>query len=242
MRQRIMVAAALMRPTVRSLPWTLLAAGWGLGLVIAAVPVLFSTEFSAAVLVNVVRVAALCGAVGMAFVLDDPARHTTGVPPVPRPLRQALRAAVVLLVGAAWWTAVLGVVRAGTDAARWAALPSGAVTVEAGALSGLALALAAAVVRFSAVQVPGPAVAGTALVLPVMAGVLLPPPFALFVPLGDPRWEDAHLLWSGVLAAVLAAWALCGPEPHRRVGGARGGRPGPWRMRLTRSTRLRPGE
>ncbi len=220
-----MVVAALVRPTVRSLPWALLAAGWGVGLVIAAVPVLFSTELSA-VLVNVVRAAALCGAVGMAFVLDDPARHTTGVPPVPRPLRQALRAAVVLLVGAAWWTAVLGVVRAGADAAQWAALPSGAVTVEACALSGLALALAAAVVRFSAVQVPGPAVAGAALALPVTAAALLPPRFALFVSPGDPRWEDAHLLWGGVLTAVLTAWALCGPEPRRRVGGARGGRPG----------------
>jgi hypothetical protein len=220
-----MVAAALVRPTVRSLPWSLLAGGWGMGLVIAAVPVLFSMELSAAVLVDVVRAAALCGAVGMAFVLDDPARHTTGVPPVPRPLRQALRAAVVLLVGAAWWTTVLGVVRAGADAAQRAALPSGAVTVEAGALSGLALALAAAVVRFSAVRVPGPAVAGAVLVLPITAGALLPPRFALFVPPGDPRWEDAHLLWGGVLTAVLAAWAVCGPEPRRRAGGVRGGRP-----------------
>ncbi|GHE58356.1 hypothetical protein GCM10017771_81260 [Streptomyces capitiformicae] len=76
-----MVVAALVRPTLRSLPWTLFAAGWGLGLAVAAVPVLFSMELSAEVLVNVVRAAALCGAVGMAFVLDDPARHTTAVPP-----------------------------------------------------------------------------------------------------------------------------------------------------------------
>jgi hypothetical protein len=220
-----MVAAALVRPTVRSLPWTLLAAGWGMGLAIAAVPVLFSMHLSAAALANVVRPAALCGAVGMAFVLDDPARHTTGVPPVPRPLRQALRASVVLLVGAAWWTAVLGVVRPGAGAAQWAALPSGALTVEAGALSGLALALAAAVVRFSAVPMPGPAVAGAVLALPITAGALLPPRFALFVPPGDPRWEDAHLLWGGVLTAVLAAWTVCGPEPRRRAGGVHGGRP-----------------
>lgn len=215
------MVAALVRPTVRSLPWTRFAAGWGLGLVIAAVPVLFSMELSAELVVNLVRAAALCGAVGMAFVLDDPARHTTGVLPVPRPLRQALRAAVVLPVAAAWWAAVLGVVRAGADSAQWAALPSGAVTVEAGALSGLALALAAAVVRFSAVRVPGPALAGVVPALPVMAGVLLPPRFALFVPLRDPRWADAHMLWAGVLTAVLAAWAVCGPEPRRRFGGVR---------------------
>lgn len=220
------MAAALVRPTLRSLPWILLASGWGLGLVIAAVPVLFSMELSAGVLVNVVRMAALCGAVGMAFVLDDPARHTTGVPPVPRPLRQALRVAAVWLVGAAWWTAVLGVVRLGGDPARWAALPSGAVTVEAAALSGLALALAGAVVRFSETRLPGPTVAGAVLALPITAGALLPPRFALFVPPGDPRWADAHVLWAGLLIAVLAIWALCGPEPQRRFGGVRARRGG----------------
>lgn len=215
------MVAALVRPTLRSLPWTLFAVGWGLGLAIAAVPVLFSMELSAEVLVNVVRAAALCGAVGMAFVLDDPARHTTGVPPVPRPLRQALRVAVVWLVGAAWWTVVLGVVRAGADPAQGAALPWGGVTVEAGALSGLAFALAGAVVRFSEIRLPGPAVAGAVLALPITAGALLPPRFALFVPAGDPRWADAHALWAGILIAVLAIWAVCGAEPRRRRGGFR---------------------
>ena len=221
MNGRLLVVAALVRPTARSLPWPLFAAGWALGLAIAAVPVLFSSHLSAEVLVNLVRVAALCGAVGMAFVLDDPARHTTGVPPVPRPLRQALRAAVVLPAVVAWWAALLAVLRAGADPGPWAALPSGAVTVEAGALSALALALAAATVRFSALRVPGPAVAGAVLALPVMAGALLPPRFALFVRPGDPRWDDAHVLWAGVLATVLTAWLVCAPEPRRRFGGLR---------------------
>ncbi|MFF6780115.1 ABC transporter [Streptomyces sp. NPDC012510] len=217
--RRASVAAALLRPTLRSLPWPLFAAGWGLGLAIAAVPVLFSTELPAPLLVNVVRAAALCGAVGMAFVLDDPARHTTGVPPVPRPLRQALRVVVVWLMGAVWWTAVLGVVRAGADTASWAGLPVGPVTVEAGALSGLALALAGAVVRFSGTRAPGPAVAGAALALPVGAAALLPPRFALFVSPSDPGWADAHVLWAGILITALGTWALCGPEPRRRLGG-----------------------
>ncbi|MFE7836061.1 ABC transporter [Streptomyces sp. NPDC057474] len=221
MRRRLLVVAALVRPTVRSLPWTLFAAGWGLGLAIAAVPVLFSMDLPAEVLVNLVRVAALCGAVGMGFVLDDPARHTTGVPPVPRPLRQALRAAAVLPAAAAWWAAVLAVLWAGADPEQWAALPSGAVTVEAGALSALALALAAGSVRFSAIRVAGPAVAGAVLVLPITAGALLPPRFALFVPPSDPRWDDAHMLWAAVLATVLAVWLLCAPEPRRRFGSMR---------------------
>lgn len=220
-RRWLLVVAALVRPTVRSLPWTLFAAGWALGLAIAAVPVLFSMALPAEVFVNLVRVAALCGAVGMAFVLDDPARHTTGVPPVPRPLRQALRVAVVLPAVTAWWVAVLAVLWAGADAGEWAALPSGAVTAEAGTLCALALALAAAAVRFSAMSVPGPAVVGAVLALPVTAGALLPPRFALFVPPGDPRWDDAHALWAGALAAVLTAWLVCAPEPRRRLGGLR---------------------
>ncbi len=216
-RRRAAVVAALTRPTVRSLPWRLLAGGWSLGVVVAAVPALFSLDLPAAVLANVVRAAALCGAVGTAFVLDDPARHTTGAVPVPRPLRQALRVAVVGLAGAVWWAAVLGVVRAGADAESWAALPAGALTVEAGALSGLALALAGAAVRFSAVRLPGPAVAAALPALPVAAAVFLPYEHALFVPPGDPRWADAHTLWAGILAATLAVWAGCGPEPRRRV-------------------------
>ncbi len=220
------MAAALVRPTLRSLPWRLFASGWGVGLVMAAVPVLFSMELSAPVLVNVVRAVALCGAVGMAFVLDDPARHTTGVSPVPRPLRQALRVAVVWAVGAAWWAAVLAVIRVGVEPARWSALPSGAVTVEAGALFGLALALAGAVVRFSETRLPGPAVAGAVLALPIAAGALLPPRFALFVPPGDPRWANSHLLWAGVLITMFATWMACGPEPRRRFGGGLGFRRG----------------
>ncbi|MFE9438221.1 hypothetical protein ACFYO2_04260 [Streptomyces sp. NPDC006602] len=64
--------------------------------------------------------------------------------------------------------------------------------------------------------------AGAVLMLPVTAGAFLPPRLALFVPPGDPHWEDAHVLWGG----VLAAGAMYGPEPRRRPGGGRGGRPG----------------
>ncbi|WP_328835650.1 ABC transporter [Streptomyces europaeiscabiei] len=221
MRRRLLVVAALARPTARSLPWTAFATGWALGLAVACVPVAFSTDLPAEVAVNLLRAAALCGVVGLAFVLDDPARHTTGVPPVPRPLRQGVRAAVVLPAVAAWWAAVLGVVRAGAGAEEWAALPWGAVTVEAGALCALALALAAATVRFSELSVPGPVVAGAALALPMTAAVLLPDRFALFVPPGAPRWDDAHVLWAGALATVLALWLVCAPEPRRRFGGLR---------------------
>ncbi|MBP5859574.1 ABC transporter [Streptomyces scabiei] len=221
--RRLTMVAALVRPTARALPWTVFTAGWALGLAVAAVPVVFSMDLPAVVLADLARVAALCGAVGTAFVLDDPARHTTGVPPVPRPLRQAVRAALVLPALAVWWAAVLGVLRAGADAEAWAASPVGALTVEAGALCALALALAAAAVRFTVRSVPGPAVSGAVTALPVLAGVLLPKRFALFVPPGAPRWDDAHVLWAGILAALLAVWLLCAREPYRcRLGALHG--------------------
>ncbi|MFF7389248.1 ABC transporter [Streptomyces scabiei] len=224
--RRLPVVVALLRPTARSLPWRTTAAGWALGLAIVAVPALLSLDLPAEILVDVVRAAALCGAVGTAFVLDDPARHTTGVPPVPRPLRQVLRAAVMLPAVVLWWTAVLAVARAGAGPAHRAALPPGAVTVEAAALCAAALAVAAAVVRFSLVRVPGPAVAGVAVALPITADVLLPPRFALFVSPLDPRWDDAHVLWAAVLITALTAWLLCAPEPRRRRGRPRRRRPG----------------
>ncbi|MFF9780283.1 hypothetical protein ACF1HJ_42440 [Streptomyces sp. NPDC013978] len=123
--------------------------------------------------------------------------------------------------------AVLAVVRAGAAPARRAALPSGAMTVEAGALCALALALAAVTVRFSQVRVPGPAVAGAVLALPITAGVLLPPRFALFVAPVDPHWDDAHVRWAAVLVTALVAWLLCAPEPRRRRRGPRRRGPGP---------------
>ncbi|WP_201452529.1 ABC transporter [Streptomyces sp. HM190] len=218
MRRRAAVALALARPTVRSLPWRLLGGGWALGVAVAAVPALFALHLPAAVLADVARVAALCGAVGTAFALDDPARHTTGTVPVPRPLRQTLRVAVAGLAGALWWAAVLGAVRAGADAGTWAGVPAGALTVEAAALSGLALALAGAAVRFSAVRLPGPAVAAALPAPPVAAAVFLPDGYALFVPPGDPRWADAHTLWAGILTATLAVWAACALEPRHRSG------------------------
>lgn len=204
------VVRALLRPVARCLPWTALAAGGGLGLVLVAVPGLLSLDVEPAVVVNLLRLAALSGALGAAFVFDDPARHTTSVLPVSRPLRQGLRVSLVLPLVAAWWAAVLGVARAG---AGGAALSAGAVTVEAAALFALALGLAAGAVRFTRTTVPGPAAGGTLLALFVSAAVL-PHDLALLVPLGDDRWERAHWLWAALLPLAVIAWAACSPEPR----------------------------
>ncbi|SEG73046.1 hypothetical protein SAMN04489712_11065 [Thermomonospora echinospora] len=215
--RRETVVRALLRPAARCLPWTALAAGGGLGLVLVAVPGLFSPDIGVDAVVNLLRMAALGGALAIAFVFDDPARHTVAVLPVPRPLRQGLRVALLLPPVAVWWAVVLGVAAAGTDDV---ALPVGALTGEAAALCALAVGLAAGAVRFTALTAPGPAAAGTLLALFVAATVLADD-VPLLVPFGDDRWESAHRLWTVLLLLASAAWVVCALEPRRRLTPAR---------------------
>lgn len=210
----------LLRPEARALPWGPMATGAVLGLLLVSVPLVFSLDAGPGVGVNLLRVAALCGAMAVSFALDDPARHTTGVLPVPRPLRQQLRLCLLLPPAAAWWLAVLGLARAGGMAGGSTGVPLADVTLEGAALSALALGLAAGVVRFTGVTAPGPAVVGAVLAAAVAGLTLLPDGVALFVPLGDERWDRAHALWAALLVLAAAAWAACGPEPLR-AGGAR---------------------
>lgn len=202
---------ALLRPVARCLPWRAPATGGGIGLVLVAVPWAFSLELETGAWVSLLRMTALSGALGVAFAFDDPARHTTGVLPVPRPLRQGLRVALMLPAVVAWWAAVLGVTAVG---ASGAALPVGALTMEAAALCALAVALAAGAVRFTALETPGPAAAGVLLALFVSAAVLASR-IPLLVPFGDDRWETAHRLWTALLALAALTWAACAPEPRR---------------------------
>lgn len=77
------------------------------------------------------RGAALIGALGLAFLLDDPARHLTVPVPTPRLVRQVLRVALVAPLAVLWWTAALlltprrpGPRPAGSPWRRWRWAPS----------------------------------------------------------------------------------------------------------------------
>ncbi|GDY75781.1 hypothetical protein SAV31267_052660 [Streptomyces avermitilis] len=96
------VIRALLGPVLRTLPWRALAVAGALGLVFAGLPRLWPWES-----LPPLRAAALCLALGLAFLLDDPARHTTAAVPTRRPVRTGLRLALVAPVAALWWTAVL---------------------------------------------------------------------------------------------------------------------------------------
>ncbi|MFD1273196.1 hypothetical protein ACFQ51_19900 [Streptomyces kaempferi] len=98
---------ALLRPVWRTLPRRALAACGGLGLLLAGIPRLLSGQPDPWLCLNLLRGAALVLGVGLAFLLDDPARHTTAPVPARRPLRSGLRMALVAPAAALWWTVAL---------------------------------------------------------------------------------------------------------------------------------------
>ncbi|GAA3979033.1 ABC transporter [Streptomyces marokkonensis] len=203
---------ALAVPVWRTLPWRAPAAAGAVGLLLAATPVVVGAEPSPWETLTLLRGTALIGALGLAFLLDDPARHLTAAVPVRRPLRQALRVALVAPLAALWWTAVLLLVPSASRP------PAGGVTLEAAALGMLALAGAAAVVRLTDEACPGPPIAATLLLTAVLAPLLMPESWALFVPPDDPRWPLAHDRWAMLLGAAAVVWGACGPEPVGRRG------------------------
>lgn len=203
------VITALVRPVWNSLPWRALAAAGGLGLLAAASTRLPGQAPDTGTGLALLRLTALAGGLGLAFLLDDPARRTTAALPVGRPVRAWLRLALVAPLLVPWWAAALLLVPAG------ARPPAGPVTLEAAGTAGAALALAAAWVRFRGEPVPG---RGAAALLGWLAIAALVPPrrWSLLVTPGDPNWAATHRWWAALLAAALAAWAACAPEPLRR--------------------------
>ncbi|NEC73841.1 ABC transporter, partial [Streptomyces rochei] len=61
----------------RTLPWPALAAAAALGLLVASVPALTGAEPAPWQTLVLLRGVALIGGLGLAFLLDDPARHLT---------------------------------------------------------------------------------------------------------------------------------------------------------------------
>ncbi|MFH8978354.1 ABC transporter [Streptomyces sp. NPDC017890] len=224
MRGVTRAARALTRPVWRTLPWRAPAAAGTLGLLLAAAPAAVGAEPNPWETLTLLRGIALIGALGLAFLLDDPARHLTAPVPTRRPLRQALRVALVAPLAALWWTAVLLL------APSESRPPAGDITLEAAVLGVLALAGAAAVVRLTDEARPGPVVAAGLLLTAVLAPLLSPEGWALFVPPEDPRWPSAHDRWAVLLAAVAVTWGVCGPEPLGRWGRGQWGR-GRWGRR-----------
>lgn len=201
---------SLAPPVWRSLPWAALTATAGPGLLLAASTRLPDQAPGTAWGLVVLRLTTLAGGVGLAFLLDDPARHTTAASPLGRPLRAGLRLAMAVPLMVLWWTAVLLVLPGPTRP------PLGPVTLEALATAACAIALATAAVRFTDGAEVGK---GTAARLGALAAVavLVPARWGLLTLPGDRWWEETHVRWAVLLALTLVSTALCTPEPLRRT-------------------------
>ncbi|MEV5986062.1 ABC transporter [Streptomyces sp. NPDC052051] len=195
-----------MPPVGRSLPWGVLGAAAGLGPVLGWVTRLTQEGAGTALAVFLLRVAAVGLALGLAFLLDDPARQTTAVVPTRRVVRSGVRLMLVAPLAAASWAAALLLV---PERIR---PPAGDLTLEAAALVVLALSGAACAVRFSDAPRPGVAVAATLLTGTLLA-TLLPTSGALFVQVDAASWAAAHQRWAALLTLALLAGAALQPEP-----------------------------
>ncbi|MER7568989.1 ABC transporter [Streptomyces sp. NPDC097941] len=203
------MSSALTVAVARTVPWRAVGAGAAVGLLVVGVPRLLSTTLDAWLGLNLLRAAALVFALGLTFLLDDPARRLTSPVPTPRWVRTGLRVALVAPVTALWWAAVLVLVPA------QARPPVGAITLEAASTAALALAAAAVAVRFTDEPEPGPSVAAGVLTLALLAPLLLPTRWDLFVPVGDPDWTAAHGRWALVLTSAVLVGVACAREPVR---------------------------
>ncbi|WP_307060299.1 ABC transporter [Streptomyces achromogenes] len=204
-----MTVRALAAPVWRSLPWRALIAAGGLSLLLASTARLPDRAPDPELGRLVLRLTALAGALGLAFLLDDPARRTTAATPVGRAFRAALRMALAAPLVALWWTAALLLVPAPS---RPELTPA---TVEAAATACAALALATLAVRFTETAEVG---RGAAVRLGVAAGVtlLVPDRWGLLGTPADPWWQATQLRWVAVLALTLALCATGTREPLRR--------------------------
>ncbi len=209
---RTRASAQLVGPVLRALPRRALGAGAAAGLVLAALPRLLSTHPDPWMALLLLRGAALAFALGLTFLLDDPARHVTAAVPTRRMVRGALRTALVAPFAALWWTAAVLLIPAQVRP------PVGDITLEAAAAAVVALAASATAIRLTEEAEPGQRVAITLLATSMAAALLLPQHWGLFATPKEKWWSPGHQHWALILAGAAVVWAACGPEPIRRRG------------------------
>ncbi|MFI7504315.1 ABC transporter [Streptomyces sp. NPDC049687] len=214
------VSAALLRslvpPLWRTLPWRRLTTAAALGLLLAASTRLPSAAPDHELGLLVLRLTALAGALGLAFLLDDPARNTSATTPIGRPVRTALRLALAAPLAAVWWTAALLLVPSPTRP------PLAPVTLQAAAMAVGAVALATVAIRFTDTAEVGRNTA-IALGTATATAILVPNRWGLLATPADPWWQETQLRWAAVLMVTVGVLALWTPERLPR----RSGHPSP---------------
>ncbi|WP_416976228.1 ABC transporter [Streptomyces sp. T028] len=197
---------SLVVPVWRTLPRRALTAAGVMGLLLTASTRLPDHAPDAELGMFVLRLTALTGALGLAFLLDDPARNTSAATPIARPVRTALRLAMTIPLTAVWWATALLLIPSPT---RPPLLP---VTLQAAAIIAAALALATVAVRFTDSPEVGRRTA-TRMLTATAVAILTPNRWGLLATPADPWWEPTQLRWAAVLGVTLAVCALWTPEP-----------------------------
>ncbi|MFB6783303.1 ABC transporter [Streptomyces sp. NPDC056352] len=203
------VLRTLLRPELRAARIRPLLVAATAGLVVVGGPATFSSHVEPASAVLLLRIATVLGALGLAFLLDDPAARTTVVLPVTQALRRGLRMALGLLAFGLFWGASAVLARLGVAAGAREAFPVGALAVEGTALASLTLSLALLGLRHSAAG-SGSVLAAPALILLLATALLLPDRSALFPAPGAPNGGAAILRWGTLLifALCFSGWEL----------------------------------
>jgi hypothetical protein len=170
-RRQLRLVPALLVPTVRAVGWGPPLAAFTVSLGLLALAVRPGLTLPADLLVRWLRITMTVGALGYAFLLDDPGELTTEGVAGSLLLRRTVRVALLLPVTTAWWVAALWRVQALHPEVP---LPVAALTLETVALLAVTVALAAAGSRL-APERRGGVVAAPALLAVVSAALLLPP-------------------------------------------------------------------
>jgi hypothetical protein len=201
----------LLRPTAHATRWSALCTGAGLGLAVVLLPETLTDKLTGAQVADLLRIAAACVSLGVAFLLDDPAARSTPAVPTSRLVRNLARMAIAVPCLALWWGVTLGLARA--HAHHGARPPAGALSLEFAALVATAVALAA-IAQHAAPNGSAGVVAAPAMLVLAAAVWFLPRPVALVLAPSDPHWNPAHRRWTVILAIALVAFVWAS---HERV-------------------------
>lgn len=210
----VRAVAALPRPTLHAIGWLPLAAGCTTGLAVVVVPEALTAKLTGGGLTYLLRIAALCAAVGAAFLLDDDASRSTPAVPTSRLARNMVRVVIATPAIAAWWVATLVLARTVGHRATVAHLPAAALTLEAATLFAASLAIATIAQRHTPDGNTGVAAAPAMLVIGA-AVWFLPHRVALVVLPDDPQWTPAHQRWAAVLGLAVGLFLLAGRDRVR---------------------------
>lgn len=220
-------AVSLVVPIARALRWRALAGAGAAGLALVATPAIAGVELAATDLTNLLRIAAVIAAVGVAFIHDDPAIRTTVAVPVPALLTHVVRGLVGLVPVAVWWAVAVLVTTRATKGTAGGDVPVWGLTVEAAATVAVALSLASVRVR-SVEDGSAGATVGPAVLLLAAVATGMPDSWRLYAPPSDPAWGDTRHRWAVILIVAAVGWLAVGlsRRPYRPVGPGVGRRAG----------------